>query len=82
MLDLKMRIFKNDSIEPATTITIPGSVLKIASKLIPQKAMGTLNEKGIDLEEIINIAENSDVHGTLIEIDEHEKGERVVIALE
>ncbi|MDM5270902.1 hypothetical protein PGH07_01775 [Sulfurovum sp. zt1-1] len=82
MLDLKIRIFKGGLPEPATTITVPGSVLKIASKLIPQKAMGTLNEKGIDLNEIINIAENTDVHGTLIEIEEHEKDERIVIALE
>ncbi len=82
MADLKIRVFKNGGIEPATTVTIPGGVLKVASKLIPKQAARALQEKGIDLDEIINLSENPDAHGTLVEIEEHEKNEGVVIALE
>ena len=82
MADLKIRVFKDGDSAPETTVTIPGGVLKIASKLIPKQAAVALQEKGIDLEEIIKLSENPDAHGTLVEIEEHKKNERIVIALE
>ncbi len=82
MTNLKIRVYKNGATDPATTVTIPGGVLKIASKLIPTKAAASLHEKGIDLEEIIKLAENPDAHGTLIEVEEHQDNEKIVIALE
>ena len=82
MADLKIQVFKGGEAQPETTVTIPGSILKIASKLIPKETAATLQEKGIDLDEIIRITENPDAHGTLVEVEEHKKNERVVIALE
>ena len=82
MTDLKIRVFKGDDPEPDTTVTIPGDVLKIASRLIPKQAMDALQEKGIDLDEIIKLSENPEARGTLVEVEEHKKNERVVIALE
>ena len=82
MADLKIRVFRGGAADPATTVTIPGSVLKIASKLIPKQAASILQEKGIDLDEIIRLSENPDARGTLVEVEEHEKNEKIVIALE
>ena len=82
MADLKIRVFKSGMADPATTVTIPGGVLKVASKLIPKQAASALQEKGIDLNEIIKLSENPDARGTLVEVEEHEKNEKVVIALE
>ncbi|MEJ2646191.1 MAG: hypothetical protein P8180_14970 [Gammaproteobacteria bacterium] len=82
MTDLKIRVFKGDDPEPDTTVTIPGGVLKIASRLIPKQAMEALQDKGIDLDEIIRLSENPEARGTLVEVEEHKKNERVVIALE
>jgi hypothetical protein len=82
MADLKIRVFKGRESEPETTVTVPGGVLKIASKLIPKRAAEALQERGIDLEEIIKLAENPDARGTLVEIEEHKKNERIVVALE
>jgi hypothetical protein len=82
MADLKIRMFKGGDSTPETTVTIPGGVLKIASKLIPKQATDALKEKGIDLDEIIKLSENPDARGTLVEVEEHKKNERVVIALE
>ncbi len=82
MADLKIRIFKDNKSEPGTTVTVPGGVLKIASKLIPKQAINALQEKGIDLEEIIKLSHNPDARGTLVEVEEHEKNEKIVIALE
>ncbi len=82
MADLKIRVFKDNKSEPDTTVTLPGGVLKIASKLIPRQAINALQEKGIDLEEIIKLSDNPDARGTLVEVEEHEKNEKIVIALE
>ncbi|MEJ2690228.1 MAG: hypothetical protein P8130_09815 [Deltaproteobacteria bacterium] len=82
MADLKIRVFKGSAADPATTVTVPGGVLKIASKLIPKQASIALQEKGIDLNEIIKLSENPDARGILVEVEDHEKNERVVIALE
>ena len=82
MTDLKIRVFKRGEKNPDTTITIPGNILKIASKLIPHRLSEILQDKGIDISEIIRLSENPDAKGTLVEIEEHKKNERVVIALE
>lgn len=82
MTDLKTTVYKGSEPEPETTVTIPGGILKIASKLIPNKALTSLQEKGIDIEEIIRLSDNPDARGTLVEIEEHKKDERIVIALE
>jgi hypothetical protein len=80
--DLKIRVFKGGDSEPETTVTIPGSVLKIASRLVPKHAANALQEKGVDLDEIIRLSENPEARGTLVEVEEHKKKEKVVIALE
>ncbi len=82
MADLKIRVFKGVEQDLATTVTIPGGVLKIASNLIPPRAAAALKEEGIDLEEVIRLSENPDAHGKLVEVEDHKKNERVVISLE
>jgi hypothetical protein len=37
MANLKIRVFKRGESEPDTTVTIPGNILKIASKLISKR---------------------------------------------
>jgi hypothetical protein len=82
MADLKIRVFKGGEAEPETTVTIPGGVLKVASKLIPKQAAAALQDKGIDLDELIKLSTNPEVQGTLIEVEEHKENERIVISLE
>lgn len=82
MVNLKIRVYKRGETDPETTITIPANILKIASKLIPHRLADILRDKGIDIAEIIRLSENPDAKGTLVEIEEHKKNEKVVIALE
>jgi len=79
---LKIRVFKGTEPEPETPVTVRGSVLKIASKLIPGRATEVLQEKGIDLEEVVRLSGNPDAHGILVEVVDHKKNERVVVAFE
>lgn len=82
MRNLKIKVFKGSESNPETTCTIPARVLQVAAKLIPRQAMAALREKGIDVEEIIKLSADPSVHGTLVEVEDHKKNERVIIALE
>ncbi|MDY6838854.1 MAG: hypothetical protein SWH78_12875 [Thermodesulfobacteriota bacterium] len=82
MADLKIRIYKGKEKKPEKTITVPGGILKLASRLVPKKAAVFLEEKGIDVKEIIELSQQPDVHGTLVEVEEHKKKERIVISVE
>lgn len=82
MQSVKVRVYKLGEDEPDTTVTIPGAVLRLATRLIPGRASVALREEGIDIEEIVRLAEQPDVRGTLVEVEDHVKGERVVIGLE
>ena len=82
MANLMIRVYKQGDPDPDTTIKIPGGVLKVATALIPGKVSQSLTEKGIDLGEISKLADNPEAKGTLIEIEEHKKNEKVVISLE
>jgi hypothetical protein len=53
MANLKIRVYKRGETGPETTITIPGNILKIASKLIPHRLSDIFQDKGIDIGEII-----------------------------
>ena len=82
MADFKIRVFKGGNVQPETTVTIPGGILKVASKLIPKQAAEALQNKGIDLDELIRLSKNPEIKGTLVEIEEHMKNEKIVISLE
>ncbi len=74
-------MFKGTETKPTTTISIPLDVLKIASKLMPKQVASNLKEKGIDINEILELSKK-DIKGTLIEVDEHKKKEKVIISIE
>ncbi len=80
--DLKVRVYKEGDLSPATTVTIPGGVLKIAFSLVPNRAVAALKDEGIDLDELIKLSENPDARGTLVEVEDHRKNERVVVSLD
>lgn len=82
MANLKIRVFKGAATDPSTTVSIPVRVLKIASSLIPRKAAAELEAQGIDLDAIIAASEHPDAHGTLAEVEDHEKDQRIIIAVE
>ena len=82
MADVKIRVFRKDSGEPTTTVTIPGSVLNVAARLMPRRAADALREEGIDLNELIELSRQPDLHGTLVQVEDHEKGELILVSIE
>jgi hypothetical protein len=82
MAKMKIRIFKNNGSTPDTTATIPLAIVKVASKLIPRKALSVLDDLGINLDQLIEISKSEDALGTLAEIEEHKKNRKIVISIE
>ena len=82
MLKLKIRIFKNNDTAPDTTMTVPLTVIKVASKLAPRKALNVLDDLGIDLDQIIEISKTEKSLGTLAEIEDHKKNRKIIISIE
>lgn len=82
MQNIKIREFKIGSDSPDSTVTIPLSVFKIVARIMPKKALDALRQNDIDVEEIRKLAENPDVQGTILELEEHTKGSRTVISVE
>lgn len=82
MENLKIKVFKNGATGPETTITIPLGMLKATSGLMPEHVVSSLEKKGIDINRLLDTAQKETVQGTIIEIEEHRKNERVVISVE
>jgi hypothetical protein len=82
MSDVKIRVYRGDDQHLASTVTIPGGILKIAANLVPRKAVEALRGEGIELEELVNLSERPDAQGKLVEVEDHEKNERIVVSLE
>ena len=79
---LKIRTFKGGETEPETTITIPVGILRFATKLMPKQVASALKEYGIDLHQLVELSQQEDVQGTLVEIERHKKNEQIIIAIE
>ena len=82
MSDVKIRVYRVDDRHLASTVTIPGGVLRIAANLIPRRAVEAMRSEGIELAELARLSENPEAHGDLVKIEDHEKNEQVVISLE
>jgi hypothetical protein len=82
MRSLKIREFKIDSDTPEETVTIPLSIFKIVAKIIPKKALAALQQNDIDIEDIQKLADNPEIQGIILEVEEHAKGVRTTISIE
>jgi len=82
MKKLCIKKYEQGTEKPLTTVSIPLTVIKIVKSLIPKKAKEQLQKEGIDIQEIIKLSESPDFTGIVLEVDNHEKNEKVVISLE
>lgn len=65
---LVIRTFKTGVEKPKSVIRIPLAVARLAGKLVPRRAAEDLEQKGINIPEILRIIEQEKLEGTLIEI--------------
>jgi hypothetical protein len=79
---IKIREFKIGSDTSEKTVTIPLTIFKIVAKIMPKKALDALQQNDIDIEEIQKAADNPDIQGNILEVEEHTKGVRTIISIE
>ncbi len=82
MSDVKIRVYRGEDQHLASTVTIPGGILRIAASLVPRRAVAALRDEGIELDELIRLSEKPEAQGQLVEVEDHEKNERVVVSVE
>lgn len=82
MSDVKIRVYRGDERHLATTVTIPGGILRIAANLVPGRALEAMRNEGIDLDELVKLSANPEAQGELIKVEDHDKNEHIVVSLE
>ena len=82
MTKLCIKKFEQESKKPLTTVSIPLAVIKMVDNVIPKKAKEELQKEGIDIKEIIKLSESPHFSGTVLEVDNHLKNEKIIISLE
>jgi hypothetical protein len=78
MPQLKIEVFEDGS--PSATITIPSWLIAAASKMLPRMAGKSLQDR-IDLEQLIELANDPNANGVIVDIEDHQDNERVVISI-
>ncbi len=79
---LFVRVYENNEKKPTQTVTIPLGVLKLARNFIPNRAKAALEKEGIDLDQIMELANQQEAPGVLFEVDDHKKKRKVVVSIE
>ena len=82
MAKLCIKKYEDGNEKPLKTVSIPLAVLKIVKNLIPKKVKEEFQKEGIDIQEIIKLSESPDFNGTILEVENHVKNEKVIISLE
>ena len=78
MPKLRIEVFEGEA--RAATITIPSWLVTGASKLLPKVADKELREH-IDIEQIVQMANDPQARGTILEVEDHKDNERIVISI-
>lgn len=78
---LFIRVFESTE-KPVQTVTIPLAVLKLARNFIPNRAKAALEREGIDLDQIMALADGREAPGVLFEVEDHNLKMRIVISIE
>jgi hypothetical protein len=75
---LRIEVFEGEA--RAATITIPSWLVTGASRLLPKVAGKELREH-IDIEQIVQMANDPQARGTILEVEDHKDNERIVISI-
>ncbi|MBN1355449.1 hypothetical protein JXA40_04155 [bacterium] len=78
---LKIRVYEGDLEKPKVRVTLPLGLIKMVSKVLPQSARLQLEEKEIDLDQILSQIEDVE-GGKIVEVQDDDDNERVEIVVE
>lgn len=78
MAKVKIEIFEGG--KPSATVSLPAWLVTGASGLLPGIAGGRLQNR-VEIDQITEMLENPHAGGTVLEVEDHAAGERIVISI-
>jgi len=81
MAKLKISVYKTGQEKPETVMTIPLTMVRITTGLLPKKVKLVLKEEEIDLNEIANLAEKQAIKGTVLKMEKEAKRITIEVAI-
>jgi hypothetical protein len=78
MPKVKIEVYEDGA--PSATISVPIWMARGAASLLPQTARQRL-EQHVELEQIAELLINPATRGKLIEVEDHNRGDRVIISI-
>ena len=78
--NLKINVFKKTKLE--TTYSIPCKIIKLGTDVVPAPVIAMLKDEGIAMEEIAKLAAKADLSGTLVVVEHHVTGDKIIIELD
>ena len=80
MQSLRINVLKGT--EPKSTFSIPLRFVKTAFRFVPKRAIEAMKEEGIDLAELVRLADDPAARGEIAVFEDHEKGERTIVSID
>jgi hypothetical protein len=77
--NLKFNVFKKTKLE--TTYSIPCKIIKLGTGVVPAPVISLLDAEGISIEEIAKLSK-TDLVGTILVVEHHISGDKVVVELD
>jgi hypothetical protein len=78
---LKIRVYEEGKARPKVNVMLPLGLIRMLQRIVPESARIQLQEKNIDLDEIISMIDET-TGGKILEVHDDEDGEHVEIVVE
>jgi len=78
--NLKIMVYKKSKLE--TTYSVPCKIVKLGTGVLPAPVVEAMTSEGIAIDEIAKLTAKPDLAGTLLEIEHHHAGEKLVVSLD
>lgn len=78
--NLKFNVFKKTKLE--TTYSIPCKIIKLGTGVVPAPVINLLEAEGISIGEIAKLSTNLELVGTILVVEHHVDGDKIVVELD
>lgn len=78
---LKIRVSEDGQSRPKVNVVLPLGLIRLVNKIVPESAKIQLEERNIDLDQIISAIDET-TGGKILEVHDEEEGEHVEIVVE
>ena len=78
--NLKINVYKKTKLE--TSYSIPCKIIKLGTDVVPAPVIAMMESEGISIDEIAKLSAKPDLVGTLVVVEHHVAGDKIVVELD